>query len=148
MDISTYARRGFGIFCAVALLAGCGGGSGSTLWSAGLPSSHDNIMGLARRPSSQLFGATQDVTVTVIDLSNGKPLAGLPVWLLDRDCKGKVVALEATGPKGRAVFRNISTTQKLAARVRSKSGGGFFEMCEVPANQPPFPREYTFDFVD
>ena len=148
MDISTYARRGFGICFAVALLAGCGGGSSSMIGPAGLSSTHDSTMGSSRPPISQVFGASQDVIVTVIDFSTGKPLAGLPVWLLDRDCKGRVVALEATGPKGRAVLRNISTTQRLAVRVRSRSGGGFFEMCEVPANQPPFPHEYTFDFVD
>jgi hypothetical protein len=116
--------------------------------SAGLSSTHDNTMGLARLPSSQVVGASQDVIVTVLDIATGKPLAGLPVWLLDRDCQGKVVALEATGPKGRAVLRNIPTTQRLAVRVRSKSSSGFFEMCEIPANQPPFPHEYTFDFVE
>jgi hypothetical protein len=146
MNISIYARRAFGICVAVAVLAGCGGGSGSMIGSAGLSSAHDNTMAFARPPSSQLFGATQDVIVTVVGISSDKPLAGLAVRLLDRDCKGKLVALEATGPKGRAVFRNISTTQRLAVQVRQKSNNGFFELCEIPANQPPFPHEYTFDF--
>jgi hypothetical protein len=103
-------------------------------------------MAFARPTSSQLFGATQGVIVTVVGISSDKPLAGLGVRLLDRDCKGKLVALEATGPKGRAVFRNIWRTQRLAVQVRQKSNSGFFELCEIPANQPPFPREYTFDF--
>jgi|SRR5579863_4075352 hypothetical protein len=114
----------------VALLAGCGGGSGSPIGSAGLPAGGGIV------PT----GAT--VTATYKAVRDGKPFQGAEVWLRKCNPTGPYIRKGKTDAKGKIEWSGFKLNQYIElgfkAKVTTQNGWRFSEWkgCFSPGNVP------------
>lgn len=123
MKVSARASCAFAMYAATAVLAGCGGGSGSPFGPAGRPAERANLP----------LGAT--VTVTYKAVHAGKPFQGADVWLRKCDPTGAYIRFGKTDAKGKVEWSGFKLDQSIElgrkAKIETKNGWQFrkWEAC-------------------
>lgn len=118
------------VYTAIALLAGCGGGTGSPIGSAGLP---------AERGIGPL-GST--VTAVYKAIRDRKPFQGAEVWLRKCNPTGVYIRRGKTNAMGKVAWSGFNVNQYIElgwkAKVNTKNGWRFSEWkgCWAPDKLP------------
>ena len=137
-----HSRCALTICVAIAILAGCGGGSGSPIGTTGLPSAQEFV------PRAAAPFLTAYFTVKY----QGKPRAGVPVTLsLDKyiSAGGKLISKGKTNQMGKVTLSKFTKDQvvcyqtKLVVRTTSGVTGGEEKTCWSAGR---FPKNTVINF--
>jgi hypothetical protein len=134
MNALAHSRWVFTICAAIAVLAGCGGGSGSVIGTNELPSAQ-HVVPLGSK-----------VTVTYTVLHDGKPFQGADLWLRKYDektqQKGAYIRRGKTNAAGKVSWSGFNLNQGIClgfkATIKIKDGikkVGSLD-CWLPGNLP------------